>query len=202
MPIQDPNIHNPFGIGYTTESQIVQNECGLDLDHSVNRVFKIVNEDVINPVTGGPVGYKLAPCYSQLLLAHPSSYHAKRSEFGAHAVWVTRHDDEELFAAGQHTMQSMGGQGIASWIKSRQEEKQASSVRNEDIVIWHTFGSTHNPRVEDWPVMPVDKMAVGLKPVNFFTANPAMDVPMSTQEKNQSVLVDGVAPVPMNGHCA
>ncbi|KAK5275008.1 hypothetical protein LTR99_004281 [Exophiala xenobiotica] len=202
MPIQDPKVHNPFGIGYTTESQIVQNECGLDLDHSVNRVFKIINEDVINPVTGGPVGYKLAPCYSQLLLAHPSSYHAKRSEFGAHAVWVTRHVDEELFASGNHTMQSMGGEGVASWIKGRQEKKQATSVRNEDIVIWHTFGSTHNPRVEDWPVMPVDKMAVGLKPVNFFTANPAMDVPMSTQKMNQSVLVDGVAPMPMNGHCA
>ncbi|KIV86849.1 hypothetical protein PV11_02433 [Exophiala sideris] len=200
MPIQDPKVHNPFGIGYTTESQIVQSETGLDLDHSVNRVFKIINEDVINPVTGGPVGYKLAPSYSQLLLAHPSSYHAKRSEFGEHAVWVTRQSDEELFSSGQHTMQSMGGQGIASWIKERRDKGQETSVRKEDIVIWHTFGSTHNPRTEDWPVMPVEKMTVGLKPINFFTTNPAIDVAVSTQEKNQSVLVDGVSK--MNGHCS
>ncbi|KAK6381556.1 hypothetical protein LTS17_004614 [Exophiala oligosperma] len=202
MPIQDPQVHNPFGIGYTTESRVVEDECGLDLDHSVNRVFKIVNEEVINPVTGGPVGYKLAPCYSQLLLAHPSSYHAKRSEYGAHAVWVTRHSDDELFPSGHHTMQSLGGQGIASWIKDRQEKKQSTSVKNSDIVVWHTFGSTHNPRVEDWPVMPTEKMLVGMKPVNFFTSNPAMDVPVSTQEKNQSVLVDGVAAMPTQGHCS
>ncbi|EXJ94286.1 primary-amine oxidase [Capronia coronata CBS 617.96] len=200
MPTQDPKVHNPFGVGYTTESQFVENESGHDLDHTVNRVFKVVNEEVINPVTGGPVGYKLSPFYSQLLLAHPSSYHARRSEFGAHAVWVTRYHDDELFAAGQHTMQSLGGQGIASWIRKRQQNKEATSVRNEDIVIWHTFGSTHNPRVEDWPVMPCEKMQVGLKPVNFFTANPAIDVAVSTQDRNQSVLVnDSVTPV--EGHC-
>lgn len=204
MPLQDPKVHNPFGIGYTTKSQIVENESGLDLDHTVNRVFKIVNEGVTNPVTGGPVGYKLAPFYSQMLLAHPSSYHAKRSEFGAHAVWVTRYHDDELFAAGQHTMQSLGGQGIASWIQNRKDqgELENTGVRDQDIVIWHSFGSTHNPRVEDWPVMPCEKMTVGLKPVNFFTANPAMDVAVSTQEKNRSVLVDGAGQTLVNGHCA
>ncbi|EXJ84587.1 primary-amine oxidase [Capronia epimyces CBS 606.96] len=200
MPVQDPKVHNPFGVGYTTETQFVENESGHDLDHTVNRVFKIVNEDVINPVTGGPVGYKLSPFYSQLLLAHPSSYHAKRSEFAAHAVWVTRYHDDELFASGQHTMQSQGGQGIASWIRERQEKKEATSVRNKDMVIWHTFGSTHNPRVEDWPVMPCEKMQVGLKPVNFFTANPAIDVAVSTQDRNQSVLVNDSATA-TKGHC-
>jgi primary-amine oxidase len=36
--------------------------------------------------------------------------------------------------------------------------------------------------------MPSEKMTVGLKPVNFFTGNPGLDVPVSTQEKNKSVL--------------
>lgn len=208
MPLQDPKVHNPFGIGYTTESRIVTSESGLDLDHTVNRVFKIVNEDVLNPVTGGPVGYKLSPCYSQLLLAHPTSFHAKRSEFAAHAVWVTRYHDDEIFAAGKHTMQSLGGTGIASWIQNRPRQQHTrdrtagdpSAVRNHDIVIWHTFGSTHNPRVEDWPVMPCEKMVVGLKPVNFFARNPAMDVAVSTQERNRSVLVNGAEGA--HGHCS
>ncbi|KAF2463782.1 copper amine oxidase [Lindgomyces ingoldianus] len=170
-------------------SKALSEETGLDLEHQKNRVFKIVNEGKVNPITGTPVGFKLLPCYSQMLLAHPSSYHSKRSEFGAHAVWVTRHSDEELFASGEHTMQSLGGEGIASWIKSRRDnEKAETGVRNEDIVVWHTFGSTHNPRIEDWPVMPCEKMVVGLKPVNFFDKNPGLDVPISTQEKNRSVL--------------
>ena len=90
-------------------------------------------------------------------------------------------------------MQSMGGDGIASAIEKRAGDKKQASVRNEDVVVWHTFGSTHNPRIEDWPVMPCEKMVVGLKPVNFFDKNPGLDVAPSTQEVNKSVLYDGDA---------
>lgn len=192
LPYNDPRVHNPFGVGYTTTSTIVEDEQGLDLDFSKNRVFKVINENKINRITQTPVGFKLIPCYSQLLLANPDSYHAKRSEFGQHAVWVTRHDDDELFPAGRYTMQSQGGEGLASIIAKRKADAATeSSVRNKDIVVWHTFGSTHNPRIEDWPVMPSEKMVVGLKPVNFFESNPGLDVAVSTQEQNKSVLVDG-----------
>lgn len=64
LPIADPEVHNPFRIGYRTQTATVETGSGLDLDHTVNRVFKIVNENVINPVTGVPIGYKLFPCYS------------------------------------------------------------------------------------------------------------------------------------------
>lgn len=194
VPMPFPSASNQFGVGYVTESNAVTEEQGLDLDHQKNRVFKIINENKINPTTGTPIGFKLLPYYSQMLLAHPSSYHAKRSEFGAHAVWVTRYSDDELFASGTHTMQSLGEEGIASWIKERQNDSTKAGVRNEDIVVWHTFGSTHNPRIEDWPVMPCEKMMVGLKPVNFFDGNPALDVQVSTQEKNKSVLVGEKGP--------
>jgi primary-amine oxidase len=209
LPVNDPAVHNPHGVGYTTKQTYVETETGLDLDHRVNRVFKIVNERNLHPISGTPVGFKLLPWYSQTLLAHPSSFHAKRAEFASHAVWVTRYDDAEMFPAGRFTMQSEGGEGIASWIEQRRREVEGkekdseevrarTGVRDTDIVVWHTFGSTHNPRVEDWPVMPVEKMVVGLKPVNFFARNPALDVVMSTQERNLSVLVeDGVG---MGGH--
>lgn len=198
LPANDnPTTHNPFGVGYNTTTQILQTETGLDLDPATNRTFKIINESHVNPITDTPVGFKLLPCYSQMLLARPDSFHARRSEFAAHAVWVTRYQDDELFPAGRHTMQSMGGDGIASMIAQRRavpsssSSSPPSSVRNEDIVVWHTFGSTHNPRIEDWPVMPAEKMVVGLKPVNFFTGNPGLDVGVSTQERNRSVLVEG-----------
>ena len=198
LPINNPDIHNPFGVGYTTTQTIIPHETGLDLDHTTNRVFKIINERVTNPTTQTPVGFKLLPCYSQPLLAHPSSFHAKRSEFGKHAVWVTRYDEGEMFPAGRFTMQSVGGEGIGSWIEGRKKKIEERGVRDEDIVVWHCFGSTHNPRAEDWPVMPCEKMVVGLKPVNFFERNPALDVQMSTQERNLSVLVGGCE----NGGCA
>ncbi|CAG8137454.1 unnamed protein product [Penicillium salamii] len=184
------NSYNTSGVGYMTHSSIIDHERGLDLNFRKNRTFKIINENVINPVTGTPVGFKLLPAYSQMLLAHPESYHGKRSEFGAHAVWVTRYNDEELFPSGRHTMQSSGGEGIATAIQNRVWTEE-SSVRNKDIVVWHTFGSTHNPRIEDWPVMPSEKMVVGLKPANFFMGNPGLDVAVSTQAQNQSVLVEG-----------
>lgn len=186
MPVD--KVHNPFGVGYYADSHYVDREGGFDLDLNNARVFKMVNETKINPMTGTPVGFKLLPQPSQLLLSHPDSYHARRSEFAQHAVWVTRYQDDDLYPAGKYTMQSSVGDGIASKIRSRAATGAVSTVRDSDIVIWHTFGSTHNPRIEDWPVMPCERMVVGLKPVNFFSGNPGLDVAVSTQEKNKSVL--------------
>ena len=191
LPMDDPAVQNPFGVGYISKTTPVEHETGLDLDFTKNRVFKIVNEKTMNPITSTPVGFKIVPCYSQMLLAHPSSYHSRRSEFAEHAIWLTRYDDDDIFPSGRHTMQSLGGEGIASGIKKRRQDPASeTAVRNEDIVVWHTFGTTHNPRIEDWPVMPCEKLVVGLKPVNFFSGNPGLDVAVSTQELNRSVLVN------------
>jgi primary-amine oxidase len=114
MPIGDPSIYNPFGVGYTTTQTITENEGGLDCDISKGRVFNMINENVLNPITNKPVGYQLVPHPSQMLLAHPNSFHTKRSEFGAHAIWVTRYADGELYASGKNTNQSLGGEGINS----------------------------------------------------------------------------------------
>ena len=51
------------------------------------------------------------------------------------------------------------------------------SLLDTAIVAWHTFGVTHIPRPEDWPVMPVEYCGFHLIPVGFFDANPALDVP-------------------------
>jgi len=46
------------------------------------------------------------------------------------------------------------------------------------IVVWHTFGATHVPRPEDWPVMPVERCGFRLHPVGVFGRNPTPDVPI------------------------
>jgi primary-amine oxidase len=46
-------------------------------------------------------------------------------------------------------------------------------------VLWYTFGHTHIPRPEDYPVMPAAYIGFLLKPYGFFEANPANDLPPS-----------------------
>ncbi|HMY70969.1 MAG TPA: hypothetical protein PLQ88_03985, partial [Blastocatellia bacterium] len=57
------------------------------------------------------------------------------------------------------------------WVKQNRE------LENKDVVLWYSFGVTHLPRPEDYPVMPVHKTGFKLMPVGFFTRNPALDVP-------------------------
>jgi primary-amine oxidase len=123
---------------------------------------------------------------AKLLLAHPGTFRSRRSEFADHAIWVTPYEDRQLFPAGDYTNQSLGGTGIASW----KGTTSCTAVRNEGIVIWHTYGFTHNPRVEDFPVMPAEIAEVHLKPYNFALFNPTNDVPQSTQAFNKSVLIE------------
>lgn len=188
---------NPFAIGYHSTSTITPTETPLDLSPNTARTFTLINESHLNPHSQQPIGYQLLPCISQMLLAHPSSYHARRAGFANHALWVTRYRDDELFPAGRHTMQSMGvdsdgglptliaGRAAAGSEKDSGDAKEeGSSVRDSDIVLWHVFGSTHAPRVEDWPVMPTERMSVGLRPVGFFVGNPAIDV--KTQERERA----------------
>src|SRR5204863_492420 len=47
------------------------------------------------------------------------------------------------------------------------------------VVFGYTFGHTHIPRPEDYPVMPTAYIGFLLKPNGFFDLNPANDVPSS-----------------------
>lgn len=72
-------------------------------------------------------------------------------------------------------------------------------VDNENIVVWHTFGFTHNPRPEDFPVMPAETARVALKPYGFFEYNPTLDVPPSNQAFNKSKLYEDAVNGAPNG---
>lgn len=92
-------------------------------------------------------------------------------KFADYALWVTRYRPDELDAAGRYPNQAMGGDGLPRFA-ARDE-----SIVDTDVVLWHTFGITHIPRVEDWPVMPVHRAGFILVPDAFFARNPALDVP-------------------------
>ena len=67
----------------------------------------------------------------------------------------------------------------ASWLELLGEAMRPTAIVDADIVVWHTFGVTHIPRPEDWPVMPVEYTGFTLVPFGFFDRNPALDVPPS-----------------------
>jgi primary-amine oxidase len=144
-----------------------------DVDPSHSRTWRIANRSCRNGV-GEPTAYKLLPGASPTLLADPASSVGQRAAFASHNLWVTPFDDAERRAAGDYPNQHAGGAGLPAWTQ------RDRSLVDTDVVLWHTFGVTHLPRPEDWPVMPVEYTGFTLVPFGFFDRNPALDVSPST----------------------
>lgn len=173
---------NPRGNYYEVRKTAIKQAGWFDAAPQNNRIFKMINSSKKNPVSGNPVGYKLTPPATQLLLADPQSVQAKRAAFAQHHVWVTKYKDDELYAGGRFTLQSTKEvDGVADAVA------RGDNIENEDIVVWSVFGLTHNPRVEDWPVMPAEIHQIHLRPTDFFTANPSIDVPSNKNISSQEV---------------
>lgn len=139
-------------------------------DASVSRRWSISSTEKVNRL-GRPTAYVLYPTESPTLLADASSSIAKRAEFATKHLFVTRYDPAERYAAGDFVHQNPGGDGLTAY------GADDRPIDGEDIVLWHTFGPTHIPRTEDWPVMPVDYAKFTLKPHGFFSMNPTLNVP-------------------------
>ncbi|KAI9872983.1 MAG: Copper amine oxidase, partial [Watsoniomyces obsoletus] len=148
-----------------------------DYDGSSSRTWEMSNENKLNPYSHKPVSYKLVSREVPALLPKEGSLVWKRAGFSRHAVHVTKYSDDQIHPAGRHVPQTSGepSMGLPQWIASNPAEK----LDNEDVVLWHTFGITHFPSPEDYPVMPAEPMTLLLRPRNFFLRNPALDVPPS-----------------------
>ncbi|KAM0750784.1 primary amine oxidase [Meredithblackwellia eburnea MCA 4105] len=172
---------NPHGVGFQVHTTKIQKESAFDLDWRTNRVVKMVNPKKLNPYSGKPVGWKIMCPPTQLGLADVTSMHNIRGEFINNHIHVTKHNDKEMYAAGEFPWQSVGGQGGCRTWSSRQRDLALG-----DSVVWLTIGFTHTARSEDWPVMPAECFRMSFKPVGFFSVNPALDVAPSTQLVNKS----------------
>uniref|UniRef100_A0A914ECW0 Amine oxidase n=1 Tax=Acrobeloides nanus TaxID=290746 RepID=A0A914ECW0_9BILA len=148
-----------------TEKEAIANLC-----LETGRSWKIVNKAKKNYM-GQPVGYKFYPGENAIPFASPNSWWRKRAGFVNHHIWVTPYNEDEKYAAGDFPNQSQGGDGLIKWTE------QNRSIENKDVVFWYTFGHTHIPRLEDYPIMPTASIGFTLKPNGFFDANPSLDVP-------------------------
>jgi primary-amine oxidase len=96
---------NPYGNGYEVRQKVLATSCGVNAAPERGRLFKIVNQNIRNPISGRPIGYKLVPSPTQLTLAHPESVMAKRMAYANHHIWVTKYRDGEYWASGKFTNQ-------------------------------------------------------------------------------------------------
>ncbi|TKA06201.1 primary-amine oxidase [Actinacidiphila oryziradicis] len=163
---------NPNGNSFTTRATPITDSAdgGRLADPAAGRRWRITNPGSLNRM-GQPVAYTLTPQPGPVLLAQPDSAVAKRVTYGTKHLWVTRYRPDRRYPAGEYPNQNAGGAGIPEWTAA------GESLENTELTLWHTFGPTHVPRLEDWPVMPVDHSGFTLKPTGFFDRNPALDLP-------------------------
>jgi primary-amine oxidase len=168
---EDPP-ENPYGGAMEVLSTRIESEreARRSIDPVRSRSWVVVNHQSRNAI-GEPVGYKLVPYSGPVLLARPDSSVGRRAAFASAHLWVTRYAPDELHPAGDYPNLHPGGDGISAWVQADR------SLVDEDIVLWHVFGTSHAVRPEDWPVMPVERIGFALKPAGFFDRNPAIDVP-------------------------
>nr|CAD1820098.1 unnamed protein product [Ananas comosus var. bracteatus] len=124
--------------------------------------------------------------FNCLPLARPEAKFLRRAAFLKHNLWVTPYKRDEMFPGGEFPNQNPRiNEGLATWVKKNR------SLEETDIVLWYIFGVTHIPRLEDWPVMPAERIGLCLCisitssvniPHGFFNCSPAVDVPPNTSD--------------------
>jgi len=179
-PFPTGSAENFAGNAFLATDTILKTETARDYPYEPcrERRWRIVNHARQHYSTGKDVGYALGVkgAAVQLLTTH-DGWVGRRATFTKKAMWVCR--DEEgpkggrMWPAGKYVPQTKEApeDSIGNWVKG------GKSIENEDILVYLTIGTTHIPRPEDWPVMPVEHLNITFKPVSFFAVNPSMDVP-------------------------
>jgi primary-amine oxidase len=172
---------NPFHNAFRAQATPLKTEkqACAELNLQTSRSWKISNPSKKNRL-GEPVAYKFIPGDNAVPFASPDAWWRKRARFVDHHVWVTPFKEDEKFAAGDFPNQSLADHGLATWVEADRQ------IEDTDVVLWYTFGHTHIPRPEDYPVMPTAYIGFLLKPAGFFDRNPAIDVPPSAKLEHSS----------------
>ncbi|WVZ19731.1 hypothetical protein V8G54_007053 [Vigna mungo] len=178
MKIEEPGENNVHNNAFYAEETLLRSELEAmrDCNSLTARHWIVRNTRTCNR-TGQLTGYKLVPGSNCLPLAGSEAKFLRRAAFLKHNFWVTTYSRNEMFPGGEFPNQNPRvGEGLATWVK------QNRSLEETNIVLWYVFGITHVPRLEDWPVMPVEHIGFMLTPHGFFNCSPAVDVPPNACE--------------------
>ncbi|HWL70833.1 MAG TPA: primary-amine oxidase [Geminicoccus sp.] len=174
---------SPHGNVFYMEETRLASELAArrNANFDTQRYWKIINPEKKNWV-GTPTGYKLLPTSAVKAFTDPRGPSGKRASFMHHHLWVTPFAPDERYPAGEFMNHSTGEEGLPAWTA------QDRPVENTDIVLWHSFGLHHLPRLEDHPVQPCVRCGFMLMPTGFFDQNPVIDLPPG---KNQASRTNG-----------
>ncbi|KAI0313101.1 copper amine oxidase [Amylostereum chailletii] len=192
FPLDDGagSTNNYAGNGFRTSHRTlkVASEGARDWDAQKDRRWRIVNTARTHYSSGQPAGYTIAVKGGTLpLMGRPDGWMGRRANFAAKTLWVLKDKEDAKFGgrmwpAGKYVPQAREEpeDSVLAWQRADGEQ----SIENEDVLVYVTLGTTHIPRPEDWPVMPVEHLRVAFKPFSFFKANPGMDVPGGVDSKS------------------
>jgi len=158
---------------WVMKPEMVKTEGDAKLNVSIEHpaMWMFTNENVKNSL-GQHTSFEIMPGETGISLLPSSEWPQKRAGWSEHNLWVTPYDPNERYVSGVYVMGSKGEDGLTEWVKKNR------NIVNTDIVAWYTVGFHHVPRPEDWPQMPIMWHTFSLRPFQFMTKNPTMNLPM------------------------
>ena len=166
-----PGPENPHNTAFAAREALLSSEHSAmrETNSASSRYWRIESSEKTNRL-GRPTAYRLLPSSTATMFASEDSPHAQRAMFAKHNLWVTPTVQSERYAAGDYPTQRNAGEGLPKFTSNDR------SIADTDVTLWHSFGLTHDVRVEDYPVMPTEYAGFMLVPDGFFDRNPAIDV--------------------------
>lgn len=183
------STENMYGNAFYAEKTAFKTVKDSLTDATTTRTWDIFNPNKKNPYSGKPPSYKLVSTFTPPLLAKEGSLVRKRAPWAANTIQVIPYKDDDLgygrlYPSGEHVAQwsGDGARGMREWVHDGSD-----SIDNTDILVFHTFGITHFPAPEDFPVMPTEIFDLMLRPRHFFTENPCLDIKPSFAKTTSEV---------------
>lgn len=170
-PLGSPD--NLYGNGFYAKSKIFETVKDSLTQAQGGRTWDILNPKKINEYSGKPASYKLVSFQTPPLFAKPGSLVYKRAPWAHNTMQVIKYEEDRLYPSGDHVPQwsGEGNVGMRKWIGDGTDK-----IHDTDILVYHTFGISHFPAPEDFPLMPAEPITLMLRPRHFFLENPALDV--------------------------
>jgi primary-amine oxidase len=158
------------GNAFDADESPVRSEGFRDAAPTADRRW-LVESTTARGALGNHTAYELRPLVSTPPYSESSYPPLHQAAFAQHALWATRYTDGELSAVGDHPNQGVPGEGLPEYVA------QQAGIDDRDLVVWYTAGFTHEPTIEEFPVMPRETVGFSLRPDGFFDANPTLDLP-------------------------